>query len=82
MFAYNTSRHDSSKFTPFHLMFGRQATLPIDLDILASTPEEEAERFDDMEEPDMAQIAQERNLRLEEAKTNILKAQKKTEGTV
>ena len=58
-------------------MFGCQATLPVDLEIQKSTPEEEAERYNDMEEPDMAQIEQERNLRLEEAKANILKAQKK-----
>ena len=30
VFAYNTSQHESSKFTPFQLMFGRRATLPID----------------------------------------------------
>ena len=77
VFAYNTSCHDSSKFSPFHLMFGRQATIPIDLDILTSTPEEEMERFDDMEEPDTKQVEQERNRRLEEAKENIVKAQKK-----
>ena len=29
VYAYNTSRHDSTRFTPFELMFGRQAVLPI-----------------------------------------------------
>ena len=33
VFAYNTSRHNSTKFTPFQLMFGCRAVLPIDIDI-------------------------------------------------
>ena len=32
MFAYNTSRHDSSLFSPFEVMFGRKAVLPIELE--------------------------------------------------
>ena len=31
VYAYNTSRHDSTLFTPFEFMFGRQAVLPIDV---------------------------------------------------
>ena len=37
LFAYRTSKQDSSKYTPFYLMYGRQATLPID--IVTSDPE-------------------------------------------
>ena len=31
LFAYRSSRHDSTKCTPFLLMYGREARLPIDL---------------------------------------------------
>ena len=31
VYAYKTSKHDSSKYTPFQLMFGHQAILPVDL---------------------------------------------------
>ena len=77
VFAYNTSRHEASQFTPFELMFSRRATLPIDLDIKKSTPEQEVLCYANMDEPDLLQLAKERVERLEEAKTNILAAQKK-----
>ena len=31
-FAYNTSKHEPTKFTPFEIMFGRKAILPLNLD--------------------------------------------------
>ena len=33
VFAYNTSWHETTRFTPFELMFGQCATLPIDVNI-------------------------------------------------
>ena len=36
VYAYNTSRHGSSKFTPFELLFGRQPVLPVDIRLDAS----------------------------------------------
>ena len=33
MFAYNAAKHESSLYSPFELMFGRKAVLPIEIDI-------------------------------------------------
>lgn len=77
VFAYNTSRHESSKFTPFNLMFGHCATLPIDLDISRTTPEEVASRYHSSIDPDMSDVEEERTRCLEVAKRNIASAQEK-----
>jgi len=31
VYAYNTSKHESSKHAPFTVMFGRQAVLPVEV---------------------------------------------------
>lgn len=33
IFAYNTAVHESTRHSPYELMFGRKAVLPIDLEI-------------------------------------------------
>ena len=33
LFAYRTKKHKITGFTPFYLLYGRQATLPIELKI-------------------------------------------------
>ena len=44
-FGYNTSRHESTKFPPFELMFGRKAVLPVELETSTSLPEAVLEEF-------------------------------------
>ncbi|KAL5489058.1 hypothetical protein EMCRGX_G018106 [Ephydatia muelleri] len=38
-FAYNTSRQESTKYSPFELMFGRKPVLPVELDVADESPE-------------------------------------------
>ena len=48
IYAYNTSKHESSKYTPFEVMFGRHAVLPVDLNIAVHQGElVKMKRFDD-----------------------------------
>lgn len=73
MFAYNTSQQDSTKFTPFELMFGRKATLPIDINIQKKSKKLiSGINFEDIE-----RLNKEREKRLQAAKTNIVNAQRK-----
>ena len=76
VFAYNTSRHTSLQFTPFELMFNRRATIPIDVELRKEESEDMAARYHELPEPDLAALEKRKNV-LEEAKENILSAQKK-----
>ena len=79
VYAYNTSVHESTCFTPFELMYGRRAVLPVDINI----DEREAEDLLLVEEEDNAvndaveAMTKKRVELLDIAKCNILKAQKK-----
>ena len=77
VFAHNTSCHESFKFTPFELMFGRKATLPIDVELQKASPEEVCQKFYTLDEPNTSAILSEHAQRLETAKQNILVAQLK-----
>ena len=77
VFAYNTSVQDSTKYTPFQLMFGRQATLPIDVETVKATPEESVQAYASLDNPDHTMVTEARLAVLQRAKENILEAQKK-----
>ena len=83
VFAYNTSCQESTKFTPFELMFGRKATIPIDIDINKKEPKKVLEEFLNIFSNDIVlnycegDIQKERAKRLELVKHNIQVAQKK-----
>ena len=77
VFSYNTSCHDSTRFTPFELMFGRCATLPVDLDVRPALLEEEVDCYNNLQEPDLTRLGEERAQCLQEAKANIVAAQVK-----
>lgn len=58
VFVYNTSQHESSKFTPFELTFNRNATITIDIELRMKESEELAVTFSNMKEPDHASSMQ------------------------
>jgi hypothetical protein len=71
-YAYNTSRHESSKFTPFEVMFARKAVIPVDLALSKQTPlvqQCDEEMFNELQE-------KHRKI-LEVVKENIVVAQKR-----
>ena len=77
-YAYNTSCHESTLHTPFDVMFGRKAILPIDLDVERPNA---AKLLEDIEEANTGQslevLTSHRMEVLQEVKKNITLAQKK-----
>ena len=79
VYAYNTSVHDSTKYTPFELMFGRTATLPIDINMDSESAEDVAEiaQGKTFDEALHKQKETKRKEVLQTAKDNILRAQER-----
>ena len=73
-FAYHTSRHTSSKFTPSFLMFGREACLPIELATEVNSSASSDESMELFEEK-IQQLLDVRKQVHDKARTNIKKAQ-------
>ena len=76
-FAYNTSRHESSTYTPFQLMFDRQTILPIDIDLQKESGDELHHKYQVLNDPDIVAIQRKHQVILEDPKKHILDAQKK-----
>ena len=81
VFAYNTSRQESTKFTPFELMFGRKATLPVDINVRKKEPSEVLTNYLESKNNIDHHRKEKQLQQLEEAKSNILAAQKKQKET-
>ena len=59
LFAYRTAVHEATKFTPYHLMFGRSPNLPVDA-MMGTLP------TDNWEQIDMPQFVQDLHHSLKE----------------
>jgi hypothetical protein len=82
VFAYNTSVQESSNFTPFEIMFGRKATLPIDIDMEKQNVHEKLQKCNEAWDKSsndscIEKLTEYRQKIITEAKDNIKRAQEK-----
>ena len=76
-FAYNTSRHESSTYTSFQLMFGRQAILPTDIELQKESGDELHHKYQVLNDPDIVAVQRKHQVILEDAKKHISQKKKK-----
>jgi hypothetical protein len=76
LMAYRTKRHATTGYTPFQLLYGRQATLPIEL----ITPVEQSNEEIDLQDSILQrayELIEKLPYQQEEARVNTIKSQKK-----
>lgn len=77
LFSYRTSRHDSTRCTPFLLMYGREARLPIDVTRVGGTSSDEVDCTTKVEH-----MLEFQEKVYDKARSNVEKAQEKQKQTV
>ena len=53
LFSYRVSRQDSTKYSPFYLMYGRNAILPVEFNMAEEHKNESEEELENTEELDL-----------------------------
>ena len=80
VYAYNTACQESTRYSPFELMFGRKPVLPIDIDVEQNDPDNVLNKFQQLRSFSPSHIdramSQHQQV-LQAAKANIASAQQK-----
>ena len=80
VYAYNTSVQESTRFSPFEVMFGRKPTMPIDIDMATNIPEDQLQKYleaKELSQTRVEEMASQRQQLLQQVKANIKQAQDK-----
>ena len=56
VFSYNTAQHKPTHYSPFELMFGRRALLPIDLTLNDKHPDDVLKEFQQAQDRSPSQV--------------------------